>query len=183
MISPLINTNVLSSMRTNHGDSLKDLSTKKPVFLVFLRHFGCVFCKEALSDLSEMLDTIRNKNIHLVVVHMATNDLAEKYFSTYKLEDVSHVSDPNMRYYQDFGLAKGRFSQLYGLSTWIRGMSVKNKPHKLELAKQLGDVTQMPGIFTLFKNEIIESYIHRRASELPDYEGLLKRAFEKATAT
>jgi len=179
MIAPLINTEVLSKMQTNKGESVHDISFQKPVFLVFLRHFGCVFCKEALSDLSDMLDTIRNKNVRLVLVHMATNELAEEYFTTFNLKNVSHISDPDMRFYQDFGLAKGRFSQLYGLSTWMRGMSAKNKPYKLELSKQLGDATQMPGIFTLYKNKVVESYIHRRASELPDYQGLLNRVKER----
>lgn len=180
MISPLINTEVFSTMLTNKGETLHDISFQKPVFLVFLRHFGCVFCKEALSDLSEMLDTIRNKKIRLVLVHMAEDELAEKYFTNFNLSNVSHISDPDMNYYKAFGLSKGKFSQLYGLSTWMRGMSAKNRPHKVELAKQLGDATQMPGIFSLYKNEVIDSYIHRRASELPDYKGLMERAFKRA---
>jgi peroxiredoxin len=176
MTAPLIHTNVLANMVTNKGENLRDISFQEPIFLVFLRHFGCVFCKEALSDLSDMLDSIRNNHIRLVMVHMSTNDIAERYFENFHLNDVSHISDPDMQFYKVFGLSKGKFSQLYGLSTWMRGMSAKNKPHKLELAKQLGDSTQMPGIFTLYQNEVIDSYIHRRASDLPDYEGLLKRA-------
>jgi peroxiredoxin len=176
MTIPLIHTTALATMVTNKGENLRDISFQKPVFLVFLRHFGCVFCKEAMSDLSEMLDSIRHKNIHLVLVHMADNDIAEKYFENFHLTDVSHISDTDMQFYKAFGLSKGKFSQLYGLSTWMRGMSAKNKPHKLELAKQLGDSTQMPGIFTVYQNEVIDSYIHRRASDLPDYERLLKRA-------
>ncbi|MFK7809991.1 MAG: SelL-related redox protein [Saprospiraceae bacterium] len=180
MIAPLINNEVLARMQTNKGETVHQISYEKPVFLVFLRHFGCVFCKEALSDLSHMLDNIRNRNIRLVLVHMAEDQtLAEKYFAQYKLKNVSHVSDPNMKYYQEFGLSKGSFSQLFGLKTWMRGFSDKVKPHKLELSKQLGDATQMPGIFTIYKSEIISSYIHRRASDLPDYEALLERAMER----
>ena len=39
-------------------DNLKMLSDEKPVLLVFLRHFGCVFCKEAMADLSKLKNEI-----------------------------------------------------------------------------------------------------------------------------
>lgn len=179
MIAPLINTDVLTQMTTNEGETVYKISFQKPVFLVFLRHFGCVFCQEALSDLSEMLDNIRDKNVRLIMVHMAEAGLAEKYFGKFNLKKVSHISDTELTYYTHFGLTKGKFSQLYGLSTWMRSFSIRSKGYKLELAKQLGDATQMPGIYTLYEGEIIDSYIHRRASDKPDYDNLLQRATDR----
>ena len=70
-------------------------------------------------------------------------------------------------------MTKGSFSQLYGLQTWIRGFSKENNIHKLEKAKQLGDSTQMPGIFIIYKGIITQHYIHKFAADRPDYSKLM----------
>jgi hypothetical protein len=38
--------------KTNYGVTLNELSRISPVLLVFLRHAGCTFCREALADLA-----------------------------------------------------------------------------------------------------------------------------------
>jgi len=171
-----IDTAVIKKMMTNKGENLYALSEKKPVLLVFLRHLGCVFCKEALSDLAEKRQEFENNGMQLVFVHMAENGLADEYFSTYRLEGVSHISDPMVKYYETFKLTKGTFRQLYGLSTWIRGYSLKKEGHNLEIAKHLGDSTQMPGLFLIRNGEIIEQFIHKVASDRPDYDKFLNFA-------
>ena len=39
-------------MRSHRGATLEQLSADSPTLVVFLRHAGCMFCREALSDLS-----------------------------------------------------------------------------------------------------------------------------------
>jgi peroxiredoxin len=168
-----IDVSILDDMVTNKLENLKKLSEEKPVLLVFLRHFGCIFCKEALSDLAEKRQQFENKGIQLVFVHMSKNDVADDYFIKYDLEGVSHISDPTANYYKSFKLTKGSFMQLYGLQTWIRGYAVKKEGHQLEMAKHLGDSTQMPGLFLLQNGKISEHFIHKRASERPDYDKFL----------
>jgi len=169
-----IDTSILEEMVTNKSENLKKLSEEKPVLLVFLRHFGCIFCKEALSDLAEKREQFENRGIQLVFVHMSENDVAEDYFNKYNLEGVSHVSDPLAHFYKSFKLTKGSFTQLYGLQTWIRGYAAKKEGHTLEMAKHLGDSTQMPGLFLLQNGEIPEQFIHKQASNRPDYDKFLK---------
>ena len=157
----LIQKGLIQEMQTNLGNNLLAFTEKKPVLLVFLRHFGCVFCKEALNDLSEKQTYMQEKNIQLVFAHMGTDAIAKQYFSTFKIQDPIHISDPEREFYYEFGLRKGSFSQLYGLKTWFRGFSSETKNYKLELSQHLGDSTQMPGIFLLSKGEVIQSYIHK----------------------
>ena len=168
-----VDSTILEEMITNNQENLKKLSDEKPILLVFLRHFGCVFCKEALSVLSRKREQFENKGIQLVFVHMSENEVAEEYFTKYGLEGISHISDPMANYYKSFKLTKGTFTQLYGLQTWIRGYSLKKEGHQLEMAANLGDSTQMPGLFLLQNGEIAEQFIHKRASEKPDYEKFL----------
>ena len=169
-----VNPEITEEMHTQTGESLHELCCRQPVLLVFLRHFGCVFCKEALDDLSARRPAIQGSGVTLIFVHMADNETAEEYFRRFKLNGVLHISDPEQRYYRAFGLQRGSFNQLYGLRTWLRGFQVKReKGFELELAKKLGDSTQMPGVFVLQNGRIIESYVHRYAADRPDYDKLV----------
>lgn len=161
---------LLPYMVTNLGHSLKELSDEQPVMLVFLRHFGCIFCREALADISKQREDIEKRGIKIVFVHMAEPEEAEKYFHKYTLSGLEHISDPACRYYQAFGLVKGNFRQLFGLETWIRGFSAVVEGHSA--GAQLGDGFQMPGVFILQNGVIVESFIHKLASDRPDYGDL-----------
>ena len=169
----LIAENILSEMQTNSNESLMELSLQQPVLLVFLRHFGCVFCMEALDDLSKIKEKIEKTKTKLVFVHMSPNIVAEKYFTEYDWEGISHISDVDQKYYRAFGLSKASFSQLYGLQVWIKGFTAKNKVHQMERMQGLGDATQMPGIFMIHHGEVKESFIHKKIYDTPDYKKLL----------
>jgi len=156
-------------MRLNNGSNLYDQTFEQNILLVFLRHFGCVFCKEALRDLASIKTSIEKKGVKIIFVHMATNEIADKYFKEFGFVNALQISDPDKEYYRIFGLRKGSFTQLYGLQTWVRGFASENKNNKLEVSKSLGDATQMPGIFYLAQGKILDSYIHKLAADKPDY--------------
>jgi peroxiredoxin len=159
---------MLQIMKTNTGQTLWDLTHEQPVMLVFLRHFGCTFCREALSDISKKRKTIEEQGTRLVFVHMSDNEIAERYFNRYDLEGATHISDPDCKYYASFGLTKGSFNQLFGLSTWIRGFSA-GVMEGHGIGSQLGDGFQMPGVFIISEGRVLEKFIHKLASDRPDY--------------
>lgn len=159
----------LKEIITNKDNDLDSLSRSNPVILVFLRHFGCIFCKEALHDLAEKKAELAYKKIKLVFVHMTNLAMADKFFREFQFENPEHISDPECSIYQQFGLAKGKLNQLFGLNTWVRGFQIsRNLSHHMSV-KQIGDSFQMPGIFVLFEGKIVDSYIHKSASDRPDY--------------
>ncbi|MEM6771843.1 MAG: redoxin domain-containing protein, partial [Bacteroidota bacterium] len=114
-------TTALNNMVTLNGVNVAELSHQQPVLLVFLRHFGCTFCREALKDLADRSQQIEGYGSKLVLVHMSDEQTAERYFSKYGLSGVAQVADPHCRFYQAFGLTKGTARQLFGLQSWIRG--------------------------------------------------------------
>jgi peroxiredoxin len=164
---------VLDQMVTNSGESLRKTAANAPVLLVFLRHFGCVFCREALADISKRRKEIESTGTRIVFVHMTENEIAERYFTRYDLEKVTHISDPECNFYRAFGLMKGNFNQLFGLHSWIRGFSASVVAGH-GAGPQMGDGFQMPGVFVIQNGEIRESFIHQLSSDRPDYEELLK---------
>lgn len=162
----------LKQVTTQKGDSLWDLSCDKPILLVFLRHFGCVFCKEAMTDLSNLADQDKLKNVKLVLVHLSDPLTAETFFAKYKLKDVDYITDPDGLVYQQFGLLKATMKQLMGLKVWLRTFQAGVlEGHGLN-SHLIGDGFQMPGVFLVHHGEIRESFVHTTVSDKPDYTKL-----------
>jgi peroxiredoxin len=162
----------LEQMLTNQGDDVRARSFKKPVLLVFLRHFGCTFCREALADIAKKRTVIEQGGVEIVFVHMADNETAERYFTRYRLEGVVHVSDPTCAFYAAFGLVKANMTQLFGLQFWIRGFQAGLLDGH-GAGQVIGDGFQMPGVFVIRDGEIIERFVHKLPSDRPDYSRLL----------
>ncbi len=153
---------------TDQGESVLALSRKKPVLLVFLRQFGCPFCREAMTDLSEQRRRIETGGVEPVLVHMASEHYAAQILSVYGLEDLQRVSDPEQVFYQSFGLERGNIWQIFGFKTWWRMMNASLLNGHL-LGKVKGDQYQMPGVFLLEDAEIKDSFKHRKPSDRPRY--------------
>lgn len=159
----------LSEMSTQHGVLVSDLSKESPVLVVFLRHFGCIFCMESMKDLGKKRPEIEAMGVKLCLVHMAPNKDAEQILEGIGLGGIDHVSDPSCDYYEKFGLVKGNFGQLYGLRVWLRTAEIAVKDTTLFKRKQIGDGLQMPGVFYVSNEKILNRYIHVLSSDRPDY--------------
>jgi len=157
---------------SSKGDSLYDISMNSPVLINFLRHFGCTFCREAMSDIYKIKDSLIEKNITPVFVHMSDNKTAEHWLEKYNWVDVHHISDPTCDLYAKFGLVKATVKQLTGLGTWIRGFEAGViNGHGMNTF--IGDGFQMPGVFIIEKAQVTHSYIHKVSSDRPDYLKLI----------
>ena len=169
----MTSTEALAAMRTSRGPSVAELSREAPVLLVFLRHFGCTFCREAMADIARERPDFESAGVRVVLVHMTTAEVAEPYFEKYGLRGIDHVGDEACAYYKAFGLLKGNFHQLFGLQSWLRGFEAGVVQGHWVGYRQLGDGFQMPGAFSVRDGEVLEAFVHRVASDRPDYWRLL----------
>ena len=160
----------LSRFRTQRGKNLLQLSNRQPILLVFLRHFGSPFCREALADIKKKQSSIEGEGARLVFVHLAEEEQAKKYFEKAGLQDEHRISDPNGIMYNAFSLERAEFGQVLGWRSWFRGISTKLKGHGSGLV--MGDGFRMPGVFLINEGEIIKSYRHGHSSDRPDYISL-----------
>ena len=94
----------LSMFDTTTGENIGELSEKNPVMLIFLRHFGCPFCKDSLLSLTNYRHGLEAKGISIVLVYMSDEATANGYLSQYKLNDLMQVSDPEEIFYKSFKL-------------------------------------------------------------------------------
>ncbi len=170
----MVNRQNLSLIKTNKGNSVLDLSDQSPVLLVFLRHFGCVFCKDSMHEISKRKEEFTKEGIKIVLVHMSDYTTASGYFKKFGINDLEQVSDIECRFYAIFGLVKGSFSQLFGLKTWMRGFEIAATKQMLPGLTRIGDGLQMPGIFLIKDGTIIESFIHNSVADKPNYETFIE---------
>jgi hypothetical protein len=165
---------VLEQYRTESGRTLLDLLDESPLLLVFLRHFGCSFCRQTLSDVSKIRETIEARGIRPVFVHLGSPDRAKPYFDYYHLSDIERVSNPDASLYVHpiFSLTrKNVFSHLlvpHVWRAWLLGAFLK---HGVGLVKEDGD--QMPGIFYLRDRAIVRAFRYRTIADEPDYLRLI----------
>jgi peroxiredoxin len=166
-------TTVWREMTTvNSGENIAEMAQNQPVMLVFLRHFGCSFCREAIFDIGNIRPNIEQDGFRIVMVHMAPDAAtAVKFFKRYKLYPIDHIADPEKRFYRAFGLGRGTTAQLFGLMSWIRGFeSTILEGHGMSApSEEIGDGFQMPGVFVLHKGEIKNAFIHQMSHDRPDY--------------
>jgi len=162
-------TSFLKNAITNRGENLAALSQDQPLLVVFLRHSGCPFCREALTEISQTRAAIEQAGTAIVLAHMYPDDYAESYFAKYGLADVRRISDPDCKLYRQFGLTRGKHHQVAGPKVWWRGFQATIlKRHGF--GRMIGDVLQMPGAFIVHKGEIIRSFQYETSADRPDYE-------------
>lgn len=165
---------VIESARTQTGESLGDLSRKSPVLVVFLRHCGCTFAREALADVAAQRVAITASGTDIVVVHMQTDDEARELFSRYGLADILRISDPQQTLYQAFEVVRGSLWQVAGPGMWWRAVGSLMKGHLIGVPK--ADVFQLPGAFLIHNGQIVNAFRGKNSSDRPDYTQLAQCA-------
>ncbi|MBC8166115.1 MAG: redoxin domain-containing protein [Bryobacteraceae bacterium] len=144
------------------------MSTAAPVLVVFLRHAGCTFCREALADLARQRPLIEAAGAKILLVHMGEVEFSREFFLRYGLADLPSISDPHRHVYRAFGLRRGDLRMLFGPKVWWRGF----RAGVIEghgIGRLIGDGFQMPGIFLVFHGQILRCYRHQSAADRPDY--------------
>ncbi len=92
---------VLTAYRAESGRTLLQLTEESPVLLLFLRHFGCSFCRETLDRVSQIRGKLEAKGVRPVFVHLGTPERAKPYFDYYNMSHVERVSNPDASLYQN----------------------------------------------------------------------------------
>jgi hypothetical protein len=167
--APVRKIDPLGRMLSQRGASLLELSRNKPVLVVFLRHSGCTFCREAVSDIAEQRAQIESQGTEIVFVHMGQKEPVE-LLQKHGLTDVHSFRDPSCSLYDAFGLKLGSFRQLLGPTVWLRGTLAALAGHRYGGLD--GNAFRMPGVFLLHDGEILRSYRHKSAADRPDYISL-----------
>lgn len=159
---------VVRSVLSDKGKTLSELSGGRGLLVVFLRHMGCTFCREALDDISKALPQIQAAGFGLALVHMSDPVSFADAALERGLQSAHAFSDPNREIYRAFELKRGGFLELFGPRVILRGiMAARHGLGRLD-----GDGFQMPGAFVLQDGKIVRAFRHKSVSDRPEYGNL-----------
>ena len=161
----------LRTLIGNTGKSLLQLSKESRVLVVFLRHSGCTFCREALSDISANRSEIESTGAKIALVHLSTETDIAPFVTKYNVADLPRFSDPDRQLYREFDLSAASPTQLLGPKLWGRGLRAAfQAQHGFGVTQQ--SMLQMPGTFLIENGKILRAFRHQSAADRPDYAEL-----------
>ena len=153
---------------------LHALTERSPALVVFLRSFGCTFCREAMADVAAVRNDIRAIGAEVAFVHGGSAVEADRWFAKYGLSEVTRISDPALAHYRAFGLGRTSVQTLVDPKVWTRG-AVCALSHGFG-AQTAEMMRQLPGIFVVQGDRILAEYRHRSPADRPDYLRLVREA-------
>jgi hypothetical protein len=164
----IIPLNILQSAVTGlnlRGGTLADEIGGKPSLLVFLRHFGCMFCREMVRDLRRITETTPDFP-PVLFFYQGTVEEGQNFFGQY-WPQARAVSDVPKTFYTAMGLRRATFGQMFGIQVWtcrLRAMSTGNF-----IGKAVGDPWIMPGVFLVQGSEMLWCHRFMHQGDHPDW--------------
>jgi hypothetical protein len=143
--------------------SLWEKSFSEPLLLVFLRHTGCIYCREMLTTLADTLKEAHQLGKScppISIIHMSSPEEGEALLAQYQLMPygVCAISDPERRLYKWASLPRGTLKDLFGWQVWKRGFEASLKGHRAGWLQ--GDGFQLSGVVRLFEGKITDYTPH-----------------------
>jgi hypothetical protein len=144
--------------------TLRDQLDDELILLVFLRHFGCIFCRELVGDLREAAEG--DPDFPNVLFFFQGSPTEGRAFLRRDWPEARAVADPGLEFYEHFGVRQASFLEALGPAVLkargrARGKGYENGPRS-------GDIWRMPGLFAVRGGRIVWSHRPRHAADHPD---------------
>ncbi len=149
---------------------LGDLWTERPVVLVWLRHFGCLFCKEQTAEFRARRDDFRRRGADVVFI----GNGAARYAKGFREEFCAGcvvLTDPGLTSYELIG-ARGGILTTLGPQAWGAGIRAFRRGARQDRTQ--GHPFQQGGVLVVAPGgRVTYSYISRAAGDHPIVEDVL----------
>ncbi|MCE9581379.1 MAG: AhpC/TSA family protein [Planctomycetes bacterium] len=163
----------LGALPTDSGRTLAEISSAAPLLVVFVRHFGCSLCREALSDIAAQRGEIAATGAGLAVVHMDTPANAREALAGFGLADVPALSDPDRCLYRALDVPRASWLEILSPRLWWRAIRAGRR-HGAGLAA--GDKRQGPGAFVVREGRVVARARYDSISDRQDWGALARSA-------
>lgn len=156
-----------AALTDTNGDrvTLSSFWTRSRVVLVFLRHFGCPFCRQQVAWLRGDYARFTELNTEVVCIGMGPYKAGKAFSVYFDLPFPVLVSEEDASVYGRYGLTRGTFAQMMGFGVVLRGLAAL----KFGVGAVHGDPNQMPGTFIVDTSGAI-LYARRAQDQADNFE-------------
>jgi len=140
-------------------------SAEKGIVLVFLRHFGCLFCRDHAAQLRKHYDDFRARGFEVVAIGQGTPARSEKFQQDYSLP-FPVLGDRARESYRRYGLTSTALGSFLEPRAYVSG--IRSLLHGKLPGLPDGDVSQNPGTFLIDRSgHILRAQIGQHAGDFP----------------
>jgi len=134
--------------------------------LIFLRHFGCIFCRETESELRRTCEA--DPRFPRLLFFFQGSPTEGRAFLRRYWPDARAIADPEKSFYSAFGIGRGGLRQMFGPGVWSAARRARNKG--LSQGARSGDIWMMPGVFLVDDGHIVWAHEYSHAGDHPDFQ-------------
>jgi len=138
--------------------------------VTWLRHFGCVFCKQMASNLTEIKPLLDKAGVKLVAIGNGSAKQAKRFLIEVGYEGELFV-DPERKSYQAAGMKSGVMS-LLSVSAVSKVTNAWKEGHRQ--ASTQGSNLQQGGLIVVNGDKILFRHIDASVGDAPDINEVLK---------
>lgn len=160
----------------NKPVNLADLWSDGPTLLVFLRHFGCIFCRERLNQLAHSQAEIEAAGLRIVAVGIGEAQHAEQYCAPIVPQALCLASE-DAAIYQSYGFSHVKLGDILSFT------AVKNTVRAFTTStvfrEVTGDFRMIGGTLLVDKDGVVQyAYYSKTPGDHPPFSVVLTKARE-----
>jgi len=145
---------------------LRDQLGEGTTLLVFLRHFGCIFCRETVADLRSAAEA--DRDYPDVLFFFQGSAVEGRAFLRRYWPGARAVADLDLELYEGMGIRRASLLEALGPPVLLARNRARRKGHSN--GERSGDIWRMPGIFAVSGDRVLWSHRPRHAADHPDFQ-------------
>ena len=136
--------------------------------VIFVRHFGCIFCRERIDELSQYLPRIKASGGHAVIIGVGSAAMAAGFADAFKTP-IPIYSDPDRNAYRLAGMTRN-----FGISLKTIGRAWTNYKKGRRQGAVQGDPWQQGGLMVIRKDGVVLNHqVDREAGSVLDWSAMM----------
>lgn len=166
----------LRLQRADASVELRDRWADGALVVLFMRHFGCAFCREYLHRMSKRYGDFQAAGADVLAIFQYSADATRDYCASRRVP-FDCLGDPLREAYAELSLGRGGFRDLLGWRVARRYPRAIRTTGSMGGGAQGGDVAQLPGTFVIAPDGTV-AFAHYSASSAdnPRVEDVLAAA-------
>ncbi len=153
------------------GNKFGDLVRGGSHIIIFLRHLGCNLAQQLVEDIKSIESNYQTQ-LPILFVSQGTRKFNDVFWEK-RYPEAKVIIDTNLAIAKSFELREGSLAQVFNpksMLCYLKAMGNGNLP-----LGPKGNIYMLPGIFVYVGGSKVYSHIAETASDLPDFEDLVKK--------